>query len=79
MNKFLNKLKNVLSCPYLARERSEGRVLDVPGLLATASTCAEVLQQSKERALRRAKLDEDIYRVIEEGALTRKNEFVTGD
>jgi len=48
-------------------------------LLAAASTCAEVLQQSKERALRRAKLEEDIYRVIEERALTRKNEFVTSD
>uniref|UniRef100_M1AL80 Hcr2-0A n=1 Tax=Solanum tuberosum TaxID=4113 RepID=M1AL80_SOLTU len=65
---------------YEARERSEVRVLGVPGLLTAASTCAEVLQQSKERALRRAKLEEDIYRVIEERALTRKNnEFVTSD
>ncbi|KAG5603854.1 hypothetical protein H5410_025346 [Solanum commersonii] len=55
-------------------------VLDVLGLLA-GSTCAEVLQQFKERALKRAELtEEDVLHAIEERALARKNkDFARSD
>ncbi|XP_004238918.1 cysteine--tRNA ligase 2, cytoplasmic isoform X2 [Solanum lycopersicum] len=55
-------------------------VLDVLGLLA-GSTSAEVLQQLKQRALKRAELtEEDVLHAIEERALARKNkDFARSD
>ncbi|MCD7470010.1 hypothetical protein HAX54_009568 [Datura stramonium] len=87
MNSYLNLLKRkqsqqqlsaVLSLTELLKEVKA--VLDVLGLLAS-STCAEVLQQFKERALKRAELtEEDVLRAIEERKLARKNkDFARSD
>ncbi|OIS95691.1 PREDICTED: cysteine--tRNA ligase 2, cytoplasmic [Nicotiana attenuata] len=88
MNSSLNMLKKkqqkkqqlsaVLSLAELLKEVKA--VLDVLGLLSS-STCAEVLQQFKERALKRAELtEEDILHAIEERTLARKNkEFARSD
>ncbi|KAK4340695.1 hypothetical protein RND71_039196 [Anisodus tanguticus] len=55
-------------------------ILDVLGLLSS-STSAEVLQQFKERALKRGELtEEDVLHAIEERTLARKNkEFARSD
>lgn len=61
-------------------EKEVKDVLEVLGLLA-GSTCAEVLQEFKERALKRAELtEEDVLHAIEERALARKNkDFARSD
>ncbi|KAK4376442.1 hypothetical protein RND71_002738 [Anisodus tanguticus] len=88
MNSYLNMLKRrqqrqqqltaVLSLTELLKEVKA--ILDVLGLLSS-STCAEVLQQFKERALKRAELtEEDVLHAIEERTLARKNkEFAKSD
>ncbi|XP_016475884.1 cysteine--tRNA ligase 2, cytoplasmic isoform X1 [Nicotiana tabacum] len=85
MNSYVNMLKKkqqqLSVILYLTELQKEVKaVLDVLGLLL-GSTCAEVLQQFKERALKRADLtEEDILRAIEERALARKNkEFARSD
>ncbi|CAN4122562.1 unnamed protein product [Withania somnifera] len=81
MNSYLNILKReaqrqehpsaALSIAKLLKEVKA--VLDVLGLLA-GSTCAEVLQLLKERALRRAELtEEDVLRAIEIRSVARQN------
>ncbi|XP_019249158.1 PREDICTED: cysteine--tRNA ligase 2, cytoplasmic-like [Nicotiana attenuata] len=89
MNNYMNMLKKrqmqqrqeQLFLSLTELEREVKAVLDVLGLLAARSTYAEVLQQIKERALKRAELtEEDISRAIEERALARKNkEFAQSD
>lgn len=56
-------------------------VLHVLGMLADDSTSAEVVQELKERALKRAELtEEDILRAIEERNLRKKyKEFERSD
>ncbi|KAK4358343.1 hypothetical protein RND71_023953 [Anisodus tanguticus] len=88
MNSYLNMLKRrqqrqqqltaVLSLTELLKEVKA--ILDVLGLLSS-STRAEVLQQFKERALKRAELtEEDVLHAIEERTLARKNrEFAKSD
>ncbi|XP_060214820.1 cysteine--tRNA ligase 2, cytoplasmic-like isoform X2 [Lycium barbarum] len=88
MNSYLNMLKKkqqrqqhltaFLSLTELLKEVKA--ILDVLGLLSS-STCAEVLQQFKERALKRAELtEEDVLHAIEERTLARKNkEFSRSD
>ncbi|KAJ8548287.1 hypothetical protein K7X08_030756 [Anisodus acutangulus] len=88
MNSYLNMLKRrqqrqqqltaVLSLTELLKEVKA--IMDVLGLLSS-STRAEVLQQFKERALKRAELtEEDVLHAIEERTLARKNrEFAKSD
>ncbi|XP_059316941.1 cysteine--tRNA ligase 2, cytoplasmic [Lycium ferocissimum] len=88
MNSYLNMLKKkqqrqqhltaFLSLTELLKEVKA--ILDVLGLLSSL-TCAEVLQQFKERALKRAELtEEDVLHAIEERTLARKNkEFGRSD
>ncbi|CAN4121835.1 unnamed protein product [Withania somnifera] len=88
MNSQLNVLKKraqskqhpsaALSITELLKEVKA--LLDVLGLLAS-STFAEVLQQFKERALRRAELtEEDVLNAIEERKLARENkDFAKSD
>ncbi|KAL7171177.1 hypothetical protein ACSBR2_035924 [Camellia fascicularis] len=72
------QLSTIQSLTELEKEVKE--VLSILGLLST-STYFEVLQQLKEKALKRAGLtEEDILQLIEERALARKNKnFSRGD
>ncbi|KAF5940275.1 hypothetical protein HYC85_021442 [Camellia sinensis] len=72
------QLSTIQSLTELEKEVKE--VLCILGLLST-STYSEVLQQLKEKALKRAGLtEEDILQLIEERALARKNKnFSRGD
>ncbi|XP_009612732.1 cysteine--tRNA ligase 2, cytoplasmic-like isoform X3 [Nicotiana tomentosiformis] len=81
LDTFQKKQQQLSVILYLSELQKEVKaVLDVLGLLL-GSTCAEVLQQFKERALKRADLtEEDILLAIEERALARKNkEFARSD
>ncbi|XP_076914716.1 cysteine--tRNA ligase 2, cytoplasmic-like isoform X2 [Bidens hawaiensis] len=88
MNKILTMLKKKLQKPQklsnaeslIELEKEVRDVLDVLGLLSS-STYSEVLNQLKEKALKRADLtEENIQQRIEDRALARKNkDFKLGD